>query len=173
MDHFKNLYWICYNIPSVFLCFGGFFGHEPCGILVHWPGIEPVPPAVEAQSLNHWTTREVLERGLLSPSPNMMGLWPLPWLASAHICLCVCTWGTGRDKCSLRRKELHFTKRLQEPRDHLAYPPRFTDEQTEAVRPSASCQLTQPATEPGPEHRGPASLASSGFQNHPWVGQIC
>ena len=24
------------------------------------PGIELVPPSVEAQSLNHWTTREVL-----------------------------------------------------------------------------------------------------------------
>ena len=31
-----------------------------CGILVPRPGIEPVPPAVEAQSLNHWTAREVL-----------------------------------------------------------------------------------------------------------------
>ena len=30
-----------------------------CGILVPQPGIEPVPPAVEAQSLNHQTTREV------------------------------------------------------------------------------------------------------------------
>ena len=30
-----------------------------CGILVPWPGIEPLPPAVEAQSLNHWTTGEV------------------------------------------------------------------------------------------------------------------
>ena len=30
-----------------------------CGILVSWPGIEPMSPAVEAQSLNHWTTREV------------------------------------------------------------------------------------------------------------------
>ena len=29
-----------------------------CGISVPRPGIEPVPPAVEAQSLNHWTTRE-------------------------------------------------------------------------------------------------------------------
>ena len=29
------------------------------GILVPRPGIEPAPPAVEAQSLNHWTTREV------------------------------------------------------------------------------------------------------------------
>ena len=25
----------------------------------HTPGIEPMRPAVEAQSLNHWTTREV------------------------------------------------------------------------------------------------------------------
>ena len=28
-------------------------------ILVTQPGIEPVPPALGAQSLNHWTTREV------------------------------------------------------------------------------------------------------------------
>ena len=35
----------------------------PCrvayGILVPRPGIEPSPPAVEAQSPNHWTAREV------------------------------------------------------------------------------------------------------------------
>ena len=31
-----------------------------CGILVPQAGIEPVTPVVEAQSLNHWTTREVL-----------------------------------------------------------------------------------------------------------------
>ena len=29
-----------------------------CGILVHWPGIKPAPPAVEAWSPNHWTARE-------------------------------------------------------------------------------------------------------------------
>ena len=28
------------------------------GILIPQPGIEPMPPAVEAQSLNHWTARE-------------------------------------------------------------------------------------------------------------------
>ena len=28
-------------------------------ILVPWPGIKPVPPALEVQSLNHWTFREV------------------------------------------------------------------------------------------------------------------
>ena len=30
----------------------------PCGILAPRPGIEPTPPALEAQSLNHWTARE-------------------------------------------------------------------------------------------------------------------
>ena len=30
-----------------------------CRILVPRPGIEPVAPAVEARSLNHWTAREV------------------------------------------------------------------------------------------------------------------
>ena len=32
-----------------------------CGIweLVPWPGIKPRPPALGAQSLSHWTTREV------------------------------------------------------------------------------------------------------------------
>ena len=29
------------------------------GILVPAPGIEPEAPAVEARSLNHWTSREV------------------------------------------------------------------------------------------------------------------
>ena len=39
-----------------------FFGHGiwACGILDPQPGIEPTPPAVEARSLNNWTTREVL-----------------------------------------------------------------------------------------------------------------
>ena len=36
-----------------------------CGILVPRPGIEPAPPALEAQSLNHWTTKEVLKVGSL------------------------------------------------------------------------------------------------------------
>ena len=33
--------------------------HAPCGILVPRPGMEPVPPAMEVWSLNHWTTGEV------------------------------------------------------------------------------------------------------------------
>ena len=36
-----------------------FFGcAKACGILVPWPGIEFMLPAVEAWSFNHWTTRE-------------------------------------------------------------------------------------------------------------------
>ena len=30
-----------------------------CGILVSWSGIGPMPPALEAWSLNHWTAREI------------------------------------------------------------------------------------------------------------------
>ena len=29
-----------------------------CGILLPWPGIKPMPLAVEARTPNHWTTRE-------------------------------------------------------------------------------------------------------------------
>ena len=32
---------------------------EACRILVPQPGIPPTPPALEAWSLNHWSTREV------------------------------------------------------------------------------------------------------------------
>ena len=41
----------------LFVCF--WLHRAACGILVHRRGIEPMPPAVEAQSLNHWTAREV------------------------------------------------------------------------------------------------------------------
>ena len=63
--------YMCITVPNsslkqeIFCLFvlGGCFGHIvwPVGILliVHQPGIEPVPPAVEVQSLNCWTTREV------------------------------------------------------------------------------------------------------------------
>ena len=35
--------------------------YTACGILVPRPGSEPVPPALEARSLNHWTAREAQE----------------------------------------------------------------------------------------------------------------
>ena len=41
-------------------CFFFFFlpHHTACGILVPWPGIKPMPPALEVWSLNHWTARD-------------------------------------------------------------------------------------------------------------------
>ena len=45
-----------------FFFFFFFLTFRPCcmayGILVSWPGIKPLPPAVEARNLNHWTARE-------------------------------------------------------------------------------------------------------------------
>ena len=35
------------------------------GILVSRPGIEPVPPALAARNLNHWTAREVPMKTLI------------------------------------------------------------------------------------------------------------
>ena len=40
--------------------------------LVRWPGIEPRPPALGAQSLTHWTTREVP----INCSLNIPGTFP-------------------------------------------------------------------------------------------------
>ena len=51
-------------ILCLFVCLFVCLVHGPrqagCGILVLHPGFEPKPPAVEARSLNYWTTREVL-----------------------------------------------------------------------------------------------------------------
>ena len=48
------------------LCICIFFRphHSACVILVSHPGIEPELHMVEAQSLNHWTTREILRKGI-------------------------------------------------------------------------------------------------------------
>ena len=43
------LFWGCFLL----------FGCIACSILVPWPGIKPSPPAMEALTLNLWTTREV------------------------------------------------------------------------------------------------------------------
>ena len=41
-----------------------------CGDLVPRPGIKPTPPALEAWSLNHWTTREVPFISFCPPPPK-------------------------------------------------------------------------------------------------------
>ena len=46
----------------------------PCWILVPWPGIEPVPPALEVQSPNYWTAQEI--HRLLHPwSSSCLTCW--------------------------------------------------------------------------------------------------
>ena len=45
----------------IYLCFLIFWPcHMACGILLPRPGMEPIPPAVAAWSLNRQTTKEVL-----------------------------------------------------------------------------------------------------------------
>ena len=65
VDHFKSLYWICYNIAL-----GFFFSFDPeaCGILAAWLGIELPPPALEC---------EVLTTGPPGKSPSYpsAGVW--------------------------------------------------------------------------------------------------
>ena len=45
-----------------------------CGILVLQPGMKPVSPALEAWSLKHWTTREILIIYFLFFLPMLSGL---------------------------------------------------------------------------------------------------
>ena len=52
----QNTLWIPFLVVLCF-CFGPHC--LACGVLVPWSGMEPPPPAMEAQSLNHWTTKEV------------------------------------------------------------------------------------------------------------------
>ena len=44
--------------------------HMACGILVPQQGMEPDPPTLEAQSLNHWTARGVTGSSILSLLKN-------------------------------------------------------------------------------------------------------
>ena len=64
--------------------------HAACGILVPLPGIEPVPPALRAWSLDHLTAREVPAMLFLCPSGS------LPWrqllAVSCILFMCVCVY---------------------------------------------------------------------------------
>ena len=48
------LIWLCWVLVAAWEIFS-----SEMWDLVPWPGIEPRPPALGAQSLSHWTTREV------------------------------------------------------------------------------------------------------------------
>ena len=70
--------------PLILFYFGFTAGH----VEFPWLGIEPVLPAMEAQSLNHWTTKEVLA----SPFWPQLGFSPLlmevkyPSLSCSSLC---------------------------------------------------------------------------------------
>ena len=56
------------NFTNHFFFFFFWPRHVACGTLVPWPGIEPGPLAVKVQSPDHWTTREVPYKPLLTHS---------------------------------------------------------------------------------------------------------
>ena len=65
----------------IYLCGGGAY-YTTCGILVPWPGIEPLTPAVNAQSPNHWTAREfplsiisIIYLSIYLSSIYLLGTW--------------------------------------------------------------------------------------------------
>ena len=93
----QNLSYFKYLGPIYLFIFSFLFGHSACEILVPWPGITPVPLAVEAWSLNHWITREVPQvywinkwmdgvPFLCTKSPSETGLGP------GTLCCNACTW---------------------------------------------------------------------------------
>ena len=49
------LYFVCFYTTPYFFGLTG----VTCWIFIPHPGIKPLPPAGEAQGLNHWTAREV------------------------------------------------------------------------------------------------------------------
>ena len=63
-----------------------FFCGAACGILVLQPGIKPVPPAVGARSLNHWTARDVPAESSLSVCVSQGECASL----YTHVCFSVC-----------------------------------------------------------------------------------
>ena len=57
---FKSISHIVFNLFLFFLIFKKFWlYHATCKILAPQPGIKPMLPALEVQSLNQWTSREV------------------------------------------------------------------------------------------------------------------
>ena len=58
---------LLFDLVGFFFFFFSFWPcHASCWILAPQSEVELVPPALEAQSLNHWTAREVLVAGFLN-----------------------------------------------------------------------------------------------------------
>ena len=70
--YYTHVQWTWYTISQFYFVLFFWPCCVACGILVPWPGIEPVPPALEAEGLNHWTAREVLNYILKAPYSGMV-----------------------------------------------------------------------------------------------------
>ena len=78
-------HWVTNTFTFTFSCslatFYLFFFVWPCCvaciILIPWPGMEPMSPALESQSLNHWTIRE-------APATFSFCVFVLPCLSVAN-----------------------------------------------------------------------------------------
>ena len=81
-------YLLClHSVPTVRISFSFFFlpHWEACGNLIPWPGIKPMPLAVEAQSLNHWkVSRTSLSPGRSSGKTHGMSGWVQPARPPGH-----------------------------------------------------------------------------------------
>ena len=63
------------------------FGRKARGILRPQPEIEPTPPALEAWSLNSWTTREVPFGVSVNQSLSRVRLFVIPWTTACQASL--------------------------------------------------------------------------------------
>ena len=70
--------------------------HIACRILVPWSGMNPCPPTVKVQSLNHWTAREVSRGTSLNSTIPFLSLTILLPVWVAHCCCyCCCCFAYG------------------------------------------------------------------------------
>ena len=67
-----------------------FFDWVACRILVPWPGVEPMPPAVEAWHPNHWAAREVPSSQFKIKAQSFVMAWRPPGSGSCLLCDLIC-----------------------------------------------------------------------------------
>ena len=83
LGHPFFFFFISFLIPFLFIFL---FWCVACGILFPWSGIELMPPVVEAQSPNHWTTKEL---------PWVTHFHPMEWGSTKYV------WGCGATSTSI------------------------------------------------------------------------
>ena len=74
------------NLLQYYFCFMFcFFGHKACGFLAPQSGIQPVPPVLEARSLNHWTARKVPDTYILFEEHSVSTITVFCWGWLIHV----------------------------------------------------------------------------------------